>query len=121
MYSPSTGLLTGTDSQGDTSLLGTVHSTETCSTLTYATPPATGLNTGMVNLPAETVTVSVLSGTGVGTGSCPAKTAANTTADVRTCYDSSTTPGVVPAGGVGNVTKSESMAPWSGTTRTSPR
>ncbi len=117
-YSPTTGLLTQTDNQGDTSLLNSAQSTETCSTVTYATPPATGLNAGMTGLVGESTTVSVTSGTGVGANACPAKTAANTVSDTRTFYDGDATPGVVPAGGVGNVTEVETLGPWSGSTET---
>jgi RHS repeat-associated protein len=115
-YNSTTGMLAQTDSQGDTSLLGTPSSTETCSTVSYATPPATGLNTGMTGLPGETSTVSVTSGSGVGTSACPAKTAANAVSDTLTYYDGDTTPGVIPSGGVGNVTEAKTMGTWSGST-----
>ncbi|MHA6759593.1 polymorphic toxin-type HINT domain-containing protein [Streptacidiphilus sp. PAMC 29251] len=116
VHSPTSGLLTQTDTQGDTSLLGTAHSQETCTTYTYAAPPTSGQNTGLVNVPAETATVAVTTGTGVGTGSCPAKTAANTTEDTRTFFDGNTTFGVIPAAGVGNPTEVDTMGAWSGTT-----
>ncbi|WP_370112840.1 RHS repeat domain-containing protein [Streptacidiphilus sp. MAP12-33] len=115
-YSATTGLLTQKDDQGDTSQLGTTGSQETCTTYSYATPPSSGVNAGMVALPAETTTVALTTGTGVGTGSCPAKTAATTLTDTRAFYDGNTTAGVIPAGGVGNVTESDIMGPWSGST-----
>ena len=119
-YSSTTGLLTQTDNQGDTSLLNSAQSTETCSTVTYATPPTpiTALDAGMTGLVGESTTVAVTSGSGIGTGTCPAKTAANTIADTRTFYDGTTSPNTVPAGGVGNVTKTEVLGPWSGSTET---
>jgi RHS repeat-associated protein len=116
VYSPTTGLLTQADSQGDTSLLGSAHSQETCTTYTYATPPTSGVNTGLVNAPAESTTVAVTTGTGVGTAACPAKTPANTTEDTRSFYDGSTTAGVIPAAGVGNVTELDALGGWTGTT-----
>jgi len=120
LYSAITGLPVQTDDQGDISQLGTPASTEACSTVTYATPPSTGLNTGMTGLVAETTTVSVTSGNGVGTGACPGKTAANTISDNRTFYDGDpvSAPGVIPAAGVGNVTEQETMGTWSGSTET---
>ncbi|MBF9073904.1 RHS repeat domain-containing protein [Streptacidiphilus fuscans] len=115
-YSPTTGLLTEADNQGDTSLLNGSSSQESCTTYSYATPPTSGLNTGMVSLPAETTTVALTSGTGVGNAACPAKTAANTTSDTRNFYDGSTTPGVIPTAGVGNITETDTLGSWSGTT-----
>ncbi|MFC1416245.1 RHS repeat domain-containing protein [Streptacidiphilus cavernicola] len=118
LYSPTTGLLTQADAQGDTSQLGTAASQESCTTYTYATAPTSGANTGMVGLPAESTTVAVSTGSGVGTGACPAKTAANSTEDTRTFYDGSTTAGVIPAAGVGNATELDTMGAWSGSTET---
>ena len=116
LYDSTTGLISQVDAQGDTSLLGTSASQETCATNTYATPPASGLNTGMTALPAEAIKVVVTTGSGVGTGACPARTPANTVADTRDSYDGSASPGVIPATGVGDVTKMESLGGWSGST-----
>ncbi len=87
VYSPTTGLLAQTDSQGDISQLGTASTTETCSTVTYATAPST--ETAMDGLPGGSTTVDVSSSTGIGTGTCPAKTAANTVADTLDFYGGS--------------------------------
>ncbi|MBC3841834.1 hypothetical protein GXW82_21300 [Streptacidiphilus sp. 4-A2] len=116
LYSATTGLLTQADSQGDISQLGGTGSTETCSTVQYATPPGSGVNKGITAVPAEDTTVAVSSGGGVGTSSCPAKTAANTLSDKRYYYDGDTTYGVIPAAGVGNLTGVQNMSGWTGTT-----
>ncbi len=115
-YSPTTGLLTQTDNQGDTAQLNSSSSQEACTTYTYTTAPASGLNTGMVSLPAETTTVAVTTGSGVGTAACPSKTAAGTTGDIRVFYDGSATPGTIPAGGAGNSTEVDNLSGWTGTT-----
>ncbi len=114
VFSSITGLLQHTDNQGDTSLLGTANSQETCSTSTYATPPS-GLNSGMLDVPARSTTVSVSTGGPIGTGACPAPSATNTIADTLAYYDgNTTTAGVI--GSVGDTTQSAVIDHYSGST-----
>src|SRR5262249_23151117 len=87
VFSATTGLLLQRDDQGDTALANTASSEETCTTPTYATPPTSGVNTGMVNYPGRSTTVSVTTGGPIGRGACPAPTSSNTTADTLIYYD----------------------------------
>jgi RHS repeat-associated protein len=107
VHSSTTGLVTTTDNQGDISLLSTDASQETCDSVSYATPPASGPNTGMLNNPARHTSVSVGASGPVGTGACPDPTASNTIADEHIYYDGNTTPGVI--GSVGDVTQTSAV------------
>ncbi|WP_433041682.1 RHS repeat-associated core domain-containing protein [Dactylosporangium sp. CS-033363] len=104
-FSATTGLLQQSDDQGDVSLLGTADSQETCSTTTYATPPA-GSNAGMVGYAKRNLTVA---------GACAtAPGAATTIADTQTYYDGNAAPGVITD--VGNVTRVEDVDSYTGST-----
>ncbi|WP_426512584.1 RHS repeat-associated core domain-containing protein [Dactylosporangium sp. McL0621] len=114
VHSPTSGLLLHSDDQGDVSLAGTAGTQEVCSTTAYATPPGSGRNTGMVNYETRRTTVAV-SGAPIGTGNCPAPTAANTVLDRLTYYDgNTTTPGVIAT--VGNVTQTAEIDHYAGAT-----
>ncbi|MEU7872925.1 RHS repeat-associated core domain-containing protein [Dactylosporangium sp. NPDC049140] len=102
-YATGTGLLQQTDDQGDVSLLGTAGSQETCSTVTYATPPS-GVNAGMVSYGKRNLTVA---------GDCATTPGATTTiADTLTYYDGNASAGVITA--AGNVSRTEAVDSYTG-------
>src|SRR5262249_6216170 len=115
VFSATTGLLLQRDDQGDTSLVNTASSEETCTTPTYATPPPSGLNTGMGHHPGRSPTVSVTTGGPIGRGACPAPTSSNTTADTLIYYDGNTTSAGVIAT-VGDPTREAVIDHYSGST-----
>jgi RHS repeat-associated protein len=114
LYSPTTGLLQQADAQGDLAGVGTAASTERCTSTTYATPPTSGPNTGMVDYPARVVTVAPGASGPVGTAACPAPTSANTLTDKLIYYDANTTSGVITS--VGDVTHVSQLDVFNGTT-----
>ncbi|MEU7876559.1 hypothetical protein AB0B76_58875, partial [Dactylosporangium sp. NPDC049140] len=104
-FSATTGLPQQSDDRGDVSLLGTADSQETCSTATYASPPA-GVNAGMVSYFNRKLTVAGPCGT--------APSATTTIADTLTYYDGNAAPGVITA--AGDASRTEDVDSYTGST-----
>lgn len=115
VYNPATGEMTQTDNEGDLALVGTAKSQETCQTVQYAPAPAAAPQ--MISMPARRIVVAVTTGGPVGSGTCPAETASNAVSDATTFYDGNSSPGVLgSAQSVGEVTETQTLKSWSGTT-----